>query len=136
MCFIAHALSLEGKIVELCGCPVMITSDTEKHFTYRNDGLVPEISEAVKFGLLPKIQKEVVNGVLHRTAFPRISRTSPYYFVILHNYISLWNNKRLGFSHWIACLPKILFMVTYMKIRRFIPDKFVVMGKRFLGLKN
>ncbi|MBC8489711.1 MAG: glycosyltransferase family 2 protein, partial [Bacteroidetes bacterium] len=87
----------KGSILSVSGSHARITSDTNKLFSYKKDGLLPDITEAIlcgfssERGLGTYYASKVITGI----GSWRIFNTSKTGIGALMNYILLYYNKRM-----------------------------------------
>lgn len=123
VCYQVIALK-EGTILALMGYHARITSDTAKLFSYRKDGLLTEISEAIICGFSPdtKLGSYYAGRVITEIAFWRIFKTSKTGLGALKNYIlSYHNHAKINIKVFFVALPKITFHSFYHHLVHSMP---------------
>lgn len=112
----------QGRLVELEGRHARITDDTPKLFSYRRDGLLPEICEAIRGGFAGEYGRFLyyATGVIARVAYWRIFRTSRNNMVVLFNYLALFRDRRMHPVVQLCAFPFILSHAAHRILRNLI----------------
>ena len=124
VCYQIMALK-EGTILALIGYHARITSDTAKLFSYRKDGLLTEISEAIICGFYPdnKLGSYYAGRVIKEIAFWRIFKTSKTGLGALKNYIlSYYDHSKINGRVFFIALPKIISQSFYQHLVHSMPN--------------
>lgn len=126
MCYLALCLK-EGAVLEVDGLHARITSDSPKLFSYRRDGLLPDIVESIMCGFSDDTPfgTKVATEVLKTRAYWRIFKTSRTGIGCLINYLRLWKDRRISKEVFLKCLPRVFFgCVRYQlgQLKRLIVD--------------
>lgn len=104
-----HALALErGSLLHIRDLPSKITMGTPKLFSYRSDGLLPEISESIRCGFYNNKLRgfRYAIEILGRGAgIWRIFLTNKSVIICLWNYLNMFASKRLHPVVFIGVLP-------------------------------
>ena len=115
----------EGTILALIGYHARITSDTAKLFSYRRDGLLTEISEAIICGFSPDTKRGsyYAGRIIKEIAFWRIFKTSKSGLGALKNYIlSYYDHSKINSRVFFIALPKIIFQSFYQHLVHSMPN--------------
>ena len=109
VCYQVEAIK-NGTILSVDGDHVKITSDTPKLFSYRKDGLLPEISEAIISGFSNDSKKGTyfASKVIKTFAYWRIFKTSKTGLGALKNYIFSILHRKTDVKVFFLVLPKII----------------------------
>jgi len=127
----------KGTVLSLVGYHARITSDTPKLFSYRRDGLLTEISEAIICGFSPdiKLGSFYAGRVIKEIAFWRIFKTSKTGIGALKNYILSYNDHvKINSKVFFIVLPKIIYMSFYRHLVYSMPKlhSWIIYTKKFV----
>tara|TARA_B110000444_G_C18821632_1_gene588050 strand:+ start:83 stop:1180 length:1098 start_codon:yes stop_codon:yes gene_type:complete len=114
ICYQVEAIK-NGTILSVDGYHVKITSDTPKLFSYRKDGLLPEISEAIISGFANdrKAGTYFASEIIKTFAYWRIFKTAKTGIGSLKNYIFSITHRKTDVKVFFLVLPKIIKMSFY-----------------------
>jgi len=116
-----------GTILSVNGHHVRITSDTDKLFSYREDGLLPEISEAILSGFSSERQLGTyyASKVIKDIAYWRIFKTSKTGLGALKNYILSFNHRKTDGKVFFMALPKVAIKCLYHHLVHSFPRLYI-----------
>jgi hypothetical protein len=122
ICFQSIAIR-KGIVISVSGSSIKVTGDTQKLFSYRKDGLLPEISTAVISGFHPnkKLGLQLGTKILKDYAYGRMFKTSKTGIGALFNFIFSfykYKNQKIVFF---KILPSIIKKCLYFTLVHQLP---------------